>query len=626
MRSMPLILGFLLGLAAAAFTGCPTSTCSASSCALGCCDASGRCQLSASSTCGTKGSICSTCRIDESCVSGSCMSSSSGAGAAGGGTSGTGGGTSGTGTYGAFLDGFANAYCAKVIECGQLPGGSTADCVAVFRPYIARSTGSFGGLATERGVRIGASTLDAAKAQTCLSQLASATCNGSSPMGNTSACNEVTRPAAAVNAACDSNADCSDRTTSCNGQPCMRRCTTGGGQGEVCRSTSTGQACDAPFVCIDGRCATEPAPGTACGGAVSSNCGPNNQCRNGVCERLPTLGQPCPNFVCAGATYCDSTRVCRDKKPIGQTCALSSDCTSDAFCRSSVCTAKGTPGATCRFDSECVDTTSCFEGTCRTRGAMAARCTRSQDCTSTLSCDDVLRTCQPYTSTVPTGQPCTNSTQRCQSFAEECRNVVVNPDGGVGTRGLCGAPMVGDPCQFGSECAQAQYCDTIARTCQAAGASTPCSSDSNCRSTDFCASAGSNRACSPKIATGQPCVETNSCAAQGDRCLLGADGGVGRCGAFPTLGQTCTSACAFPLACSNGTCVMAGHLGELCSPSSGTGCISGACQGPDGGIGYTPAGRCVAPQPNGTRCDSDLGCQSGNCDRLGNSTCVAACN
>jgi len=37
MRSMPLILGFLLGLAAAAFTGCPTSTCSASSCALGCC-------------------------------------------------------------------------------------------------------------------------------------------------------------------------------------------------------------------------------------------------------------------------------------------------------------------------------------------------------------------------------------------------------------------------------------------------------------------------------------------------------------------------------------------------------------------------------------------------------------
>lgn len=623
MRSMPLVLGFLLGLAAAAFTGCPTSTCSPANCALGCCDASGRCQTSSSSTCGTKGSICSTCRIDESCVSGSCMSSSSGAGPAGGGTSGTGGGTSGTGTYAAFLDGFSNGYCAKVIECGQLPNGSASECFAVFRPYVARSAGSFGGLATERGVRIGASTFDAAKAQTCLAQLASTTCSGSSPQGNTSACSEVTRPAAGLNAACDSNADCSDPTTSCNGQPCMRRCTTGGGLGEACRA---GMACDAPNVCINGRCAAEPAPGTPCS-SFSSSCGPNGQCRNGVCERLPTVGQPCPNFVCVASAYCDAQRVCRDKKPIGQTCALSSDCTSDAFCRSSVCTARGTPGASCRMDSECADGTSCFEGSCRTRGAMGARCIRSQDCTSTLSCDEVLRTCQSYVSNVTTGQPCTNSTQRCQSSSEQCRNVVVNADGGVGTRGTCGTPVVGDPCPFGYECATAQYCESVAKTCQAAGPSTPCSSDNNCRSTDFCSYAGNTRTCAPKIATGQPCTESSSCAAQGDRCQLGADGGVGRCGPTPTLGQPCTSACAFPNACSNGVCVMAGHVGEICSPNTGTGCINGACQGPDGGIGtVVTGGRCVGPQPNGTRCESDVGCQSGHCDRVGNSTCVAACN
>ena len=624
MRSMPLILGFLLGLAAAAFTGCPAPACTAANCALGCCDASGRCQTSSSSTCGTKGAVCSTCRIDESCVSGTCMSSSSsGAGAAGGGVSGTGGGTSGTGSYSAFIDGFATNYCAKVIQCGQLPAGAEADCFAAFRPYVARSTGSLGGLATERGVRLGASTFDATKGQTCLAQIAAATCSGSSPMGSTSACNDVTRPAAGPNAACDSNADCSDSTTSCNGQPCARRCTSGGAQGEPCRST--GLACDAPFVCINSRCATEPAPGTPCD-SFSSSCGPNSQCRNSVCERLPTTGQPCPNFVCVSSAYCDAQRVCRDRKPVGQPCVLNGECSGDAFCRTSVCTAKGTPGASCRSDNECTTDTSCFQGSCRTRGAVGARCLRSTDCATQLTCDDVLRSCQAYDSNVPTGQPCTNSSQRCLSFSEQCRNVFVNPDGGIGTRGTCATPMLGDVCRFNSECATAQYCETTSMTCRAAGVGTPCSSSSQCRPTDFCPNSGSSNICNPKIASGQFCTELGSCASASDTCIFGADGGMGRCGIVPSLGQPCTSTCAFPHVCSNGTCVMGGRVGQLCSPSTGTGCLEGVCLGPDGGIGFTQNSRCVAPLANGSHCEADGHCQSGFCDRLGNSTCLAACN
>lgn len=616
MRSMPLVLGFLLGLAAATFTGCPTSTCSPSNCALGCCDASGRCQTSSSSTCGTKGSICSTCRIDESCVSGSCMSSSSGAGPAGGGTSGTGGGSAGTGTYSAFLDSFTTAYCGKVIQCGQLPSGAGADCAAVFRPYIAGS--GLGTFATERSVRTGASTFDAMKAQACLAELANTTCGNSGPVGRADSCSEVTHPAAGPNAACDTTNDCLDKTTSCNGQPCMRRCTTGGGQGETCRST--GVACDSPFVCIGGRCATEPVPGTPCE-QFSSSCGPNAECRNAVCERLPTAGQPCPNFVCASGAYCDSTRVCRAKKALGATCSSASECGADALCRT-VCTAKGTPGASCRFTSDCVDTASCFEGACRTRGAVGARCIDSTDCASSSGCDTVLRTCQTYTSNVLTGQPC-SSTQNCKTDGELCRGLVVNADGGVGTRGTCGLPVVGDPCPFGYECGTAQYCDA-AKVCQAAGPSTPCTSSSTCRATDYCSSTA--QTCAPKVATGQPCTDTNSCAVQTERCLFGADGGMGRCGTPPVLGQSCTGSCGFPFACVSGTCVMAGHIGEPCTPNGSPACITGACVRPDGGVGYSPESRCVAPLPNGSPCEGSNGCQSNNCDRNASRLCVAACN
>ena len=45
-----------------------------------------------------------------------------------------------------------------------------------------------------------------------------------------------------------------------------------------------------------------------------------------------------------------------------------------------------------------------------------------------------------------------------------------------------------------------------------------------------------------------------------------------------------------------------------------------------GRIGFTQNSRCVAPLANGSHCEADGHCQSGFCDRLGNSTCLAACN
>jgi hypothetical protein len=620
MRSVPFVFGFVLGVAMAAVTGCPSTACSPATCATGCCDSAGRCQMSSSSSaCGTRGALCTTCGLAESCVAGMCTGANPGTA---GGSSGTGGGFSGTGggtapnALTAYLDTVANAYCAKLIECGQLPGTSVGDCVAVYRPSLSQP-GAGALRATLRGVRLGASSFDAAKAAACVEEIRRAVCTISGPQGRTDSCLEVTAPAAGPNAACDSSLDCRDVTTGCNGPRCMQRCTAGGVQGEQCRRTDP--ACDAPFVCVNNVCATEPPPGTPCqdfsGGA---GCGPNGVCRSGVCERLPASGQSCLAGQCRPGLYCDVSRICRDLKPVGTSCSTSSECAAGAFCRT-VCTPRGTPGALCRSDAECVETASCFQGSCRTQGAMGATCLRSSDCSGALDCDDELRTCRAFTSAL-TGQPC-SSTRPCQSSLERCRNSVINRDGGVGSAGICGVPAVGDACAGSFACGSGQYCDPSG-VCLAAGASTPCSFDSQCRDSDFCSN--STRRCTPRVATGQPCTSWTSCAVLNERCLgQPTDGGAGRCGPLPTLGQPCSDVCVLPLACQNGTCVAAGRLGQPCIVVSGASCFSGPCLQPDGGFGFSPDSRCAAPLPNGSFCRLDLDCQSGLCER---NSCVAPCN
>lgn len=616
MRITHLALGFALGLSIAAFSGCPAQTCSPSSCATGCCDAAGRCQTAQStSACGTVGRLCVSCSIGESCVSGTCTPATPTPGA-GGGSSGTGGGLA-NGGYTAFLDDLLREYCAKQLECVGEPASGIEACVTIYRAQFVVGPTGFGAFPRERSIRLGAATFDAARGAACIAQLRGFTCVGTRQVGDTSACTGVTRPAAGPNAPCDTSADCTDATTSCNGPACQQRCTPGGALGESCRKTIP--ECDGALVCINGSCQAEPPPGTPCqsfsGGA---GCGPNGECNNGVCERLPSAGQPCPSFSCVATAYCDSTRTCRARKALGESCASSSECGGDAFCRS-VCTARGPPGATCRTDSECVAMTTCFLGSCRTRGAAGASCIDSSDCASTLSCDEELRVCREPATTAQTGQPC-SSTQRCQNATDVCRGNVVNSDGGIGTAGTCATPMVGDACRSSSQCGFGRYCDGT--TCLAAGASTPCRSDLECRDTDYCPLSTSR--CTPRVPSGQPCSSLATCLVPTERCLpTTSDGGMQRCLPRPTLGQPCFGTCAFPLACLGGTCVATGRQGQPCFPITGSNCFDGVCRSPDGGTGFSPEARCVAPQPLGSACTGNQECQSGSCEGR---RCVVACN
>lgn len=89
------------------FAACGASNkCNQSTCASGCCDASGACKSANNLTCGTAGSICTACGLGQTCFSGACTGGTAGGqgggsgGGQGGGTSGGGGGTTGGGTTG----------------------------------------------------------------------------------------------------------------------------------------------------------------------------------------------------------------------------------------------------------------------------------------------------------------------------------------------------------------------------------------------------------------------------------------------------------------------------------------------------------------------------------------------
>lgn len=95
---MRIALTTLCSLFVAVASGCGSNKpCSSATCAVGCCDASGRCQTgSFSAACGIGGATCSVCSVTQTCSQGQCVGANTGAGnGAGGGFGGTGGGSAG---------------------------------------------------------------------------------------------------------------------------------------------------------------------------------------------------------------------------------------------------------------------------------------------------------------------------------------------------------------------------------------------------------------------------------------------------------------------------------------------------------------------------------------------------
>ena len=123
-----LLAGFAIGVVMAVAPSCGTAkNCSATTCASGCCDAKGECQLGTSNgACGQLGGTCAVCQIAQACNLGTCSQTTSNGGGNGGGSGGgSGGGVTGGGTGGGVTGGGTGGGVTGGGTGGGVTGGGT---------------------------------------------------------------------------------------------------------------------------------------------------------------------------------------------------------------------------------------------------------------------------------------------------------------------------------------------------------------------------------------------------------------------------------------------------------------------------------------------------------------------
>ena len=165
------------------------------------------------------------------------------------------------------------------------------------------------------------------------------------------------------------NTECIDECESANSKECVgvvngyRVC--GQFDADGCLDWSTPPApCQTGLTCIDGNCATN------------------------VCTTDPD---------CGSARYCSPGGLCRYKKPNGQECSRSTECTT-SYCNPTTGTCRPQPAETCTTDAQCASnlcdttTTTCIV----TKKANGGTCTRAAECTSNTC---TAGTCQVSSST-----------------------------------------------------------------------------------------------------------------------------------------------------------------------------------------------------------------------------------
>lgn len=276
--------------------------------------------------------------------------------------------------------------------------------------------------------------------------------------------------------------------------------------------------------------------------------------------------------------------------------------------------------------------THCVAGFCVTDQALHGPCV-GQFCASDLRCDDVLWTCEEPTSTLEVGAVCTGDALGCAPRLV-CRGARSNQDGGAGLTGTCDPRQVGESCSSSAQCPTSSTCS--GGVCAFTRAGAPCLSDDNCPVGDFC----SKGACASYVALGEACDAGTRCAASAVCADLPSEVGTFRCRALVGAGAACGTRvgearvspssmmtdgqCRLPLACVAGACVHRGGAGESCF--GGPLCFSGACRGPDGGLGWVSDGTCGAMAASGGTCFGAEGCEPGTwCDAVTH-TCVPSCH
>jgi hypothetical protein len=519
-----------------------------------------------------------------------------------------------------FCADYSNAYCDYAIRCGAVSMSAKNDCLTYFQ-------GSFCGFAVQSAAK-GYQTFDTTKAKDCVAAINNASCTATSAA--TTSCTSLFTPAGMTGGGCFQTSDCKNTAEACGGSTCMKTCQAAGAQGQPCPrsiSCNTGLRCDR----TTNTCVPPGGVGTDCSNG-SSACDTTTYCEftTDLCAALPTSGQACRTSSprCTATAYCASG-TCAPKLGSGVTCSsFDSSCESGLYCDTSLtpdsCQPKKAVGGSCTSATQCTEGLRCINSLCAAAKTAGQTCSSFSDCADTLSCDRVLRTCGTYTYTLVAGDSCTGDDRTCASGLT-CKGAVVNADGGVGTVGLCAAQAIGDSCvsRSSSECPDQAFCnlavDGGAGSCTAAASGSPCNSDRNCRTTDYCEAS----LCAARKDTGASCNQKSNCISPLNCIATAPDGGARQCGKLGDVGAACLTAsrftsdsCLFPFECIEGKCTHAGAAGEVCI--GGLACITGGCI-IDGGPGL-----CGPKLPAGADCSYYSGsCESGRCT---NGKCEAVCN
>jgi hypothetical protein len=227
---------------------------------------------------------------------------------------------------------------------------------------------------------------DPSAGEKCLAQvrsMSSALCNNMSSLTD---CKGVYKTAnsgtKAPGAPCSMDSDCAPSSE--GSVTCAVGFTTMGAQTRTCQVRIVGKEGDMPCVeTIDGNTSYGTIP-TSSTGAVpprgfTCNRADNLRCDSMTlkCTRIQDVGGPCTNNFstfdsqCVAGAYCDTSQgKCAARKPIGSTCALSSnECDQSGYCDQMTmkCTVYIGNGGACTNDTSCMSQ-SCVNSKCAPNG------------------------------------------------------------------------------------------------------------------------------------------------------------------------------------------------------------------------------------------------------------------
>jgi hypothetical protein len=281
-----------------------------------------------------------------------------------------------------------------------------------------------------------------------------------------------------LGAACDAATGCGPGLWCDTGHCAPRK-----GGGEACDQTQTLGAsgnCAEDLSCTSGFCSYVSAAGESCAALACDPALPL-YCdgATSTCQAIPTAGQECgPSGLCAASLYCDSSGTAPTclpnptaPQPDGQTCAAPFFCGPSSYCDSTlICRPRKPVGTPCSGADQCLVPAVCdaaaMPNVCAPPRVAGSACTPygttpSKPCSNGSWCHVVSGTTGTCATSPSDGQPCGAIGVGDQADCATGYCAFASPGDTVGTCQPVGGP--GAPCRGGGECLYS--CDTISRRC-----------------------------------------------------------------------------------------------------------------------------------------------------------------